>query len=161
MKLRTPLLLGIIIGFVSAASFQASAKAAESGNYGLPVEKVELVWTNLDYSQRKMVDLLAADFFEQNLSANQRSRIMASGARDYASASPQGRQAFRQSRRHTWRALSDQQRAALTRAANGSYLNLTEARKAPFRRYAIDQLGLKPTRPEPRQQTASKRQKEA
>ena len=144
MKLRTPLLLGTIIGFVSCFSFQASAQTLSGTGQTLPTAKVEIVWHNLDPNQKQMVDLLAADFFEKSLSVEQRLRIMSAGARNYVAGSADQRRAFREKRRQAWQQLSPDQRQGLARAASGSWYNLTEKQKAPFRRYAIDQLGIKP-----------------
>jgi hypothetical protein len=147
MLLRTPLLLGIVIGFMGSVSLSGPV-AAETQNIksteklALPIKQVQSVWAGLAPSQRKMVDLLAADFFMSELSAEQRSRISAANARKYREASPALREEMRLQRRLAWQNMSEQEKQDFYQGAN-SYDLLSDAQKAPFRLYAISQLDLK------------------
>lgn len=141
MILRRPLFLGLVIGFVSVFSFSGSVSAQESQSVAqsasLPVGKVEQMWPALDASQRTMVDLLAADFFQNDLSEAQRERIFSARADQYRGAAGAERDSYRAERRREWQA-----RKGPAIPTGTSYDLLTDEQKAPFRRYAIDQLDL-------------------
>ncbi|GGD03796.1 hypothetical protein [Aquisalinus flavus] len=141
MILRRPLSLGLVIGFVSVFSFSGQVNAQEMASAqapgALPVGKVEQMWPALDASQRSMVDLLAADFFQNDLSEAQRERIFAARADQYRGAAGADRDSYRAERRREWQA-----RKGPAAPTGTSYDLLTDDQKAPFRRYAIDQLDL-------------------
>lgn len=151
MILRRPLFLGLVIGFVGVFSFSGQVNAQEmtsaqtpsgqtpSGHTpsALPVGKVQQMWPALDASQRSMVDLLAADFFQNDLSETQRERIFSARADEYRGAAGAERDSYRAERRREWQA-----RKGPAAPTGTSYDLLTDEQKAPFRRYAIDQLDL-------------------
>ncbi len=102
---------------------------------------VDTRWEVLASGERRIIDRVAAQFYEEELRYAQSSEIEAHTSELYADASPAARDRFRSERRASWNEMTDAQRRALRGAKRPSYRNLTEAQKAPFRRHAIDQLG--------------------
>lgn len=87
------------------------------------------------------VELVAEDFFENRLRLSQSRRIEAETARHYLSLAPLERERFRADRRARWRAMSEEQRAALRGVKTPQFSNLDEEQKLVFRRIASDELG--------------------
>lgn len=141
MMLRKSLFLGLVIGFASVFSLTQSAEAqtARVAN-ALPVAKVDQIWPVLDQQQRTMVDLLAADFFQNDLAEEQRLRIIASRAEAYRRASPEMRDQMRREGRRDWDHKGSD-------AAGMTFDRLSDRQKAPFRRQAIEELGLEAPAP--------------
>ncbi|MEQ8936523.1 MAG: hypothetical protein RIE56_12110 [Amphiplicatus sp.] len=130
--MRRPITFGVIVGMTLFASFTPQANAQMG---------VDMRWEVLAAGERRIIDRLAAQFYEEELRYAQSSQIEAHTGELYAHASPNERDRFRNERRASWNAMTDAQRRTLRGAKRPSYRNLTEAQKAPFRRYAIDQLG--------------------
>jgi hypothetical protein len=138
MLLRKPLFLGFIMGFAGVLSFSGQAGAQDRLAEAIPVGKVQIIWPQLEASQKTMVDLVAADFFQNELSDAQRQRIIGTDAAHYRSSTGDDREALRTGRGQEWQARSESGDAT----ASAPYDRLSDRQKAPFRRYAIDQLGL-------------------
>ncbi len=100
-------------------------------------------WSVLNQDQRKMVDLLAADFFNRSLTASQRGVIAGATADAYAKATPQEQRVFRQQRRAAWQKLTPVDKALDQAMPRPTYRSLTDSQKRPFRDIAIQELGLK------------------
>lgn len=94
-----------------------------------------------------IIDLMAADFYENSLRLAQTFKIEAQTAADYQYLPEDQRQLFRSKRRDIWRALSDEQRQTLRGVKRPQFLNLSENQKDPFRKIAFDRLTGAP-RPE-------------
>ncbi len=139
MKLSKTFALGCIIGFMSCVSFQQAAIAAE-----LPEQQVKKILVGLDSQQKKIVEMVAADFFNEGLSKSQQKRILLTQAEKYQNGDASSKNSMRQKRRIEWRAKSEQERGLAHFSKGAGYYSLTEAQKIPFRLYAIDQLGLRP-----------------
>ncbi len=140
MKLRKPLLLGIIIGVgLSLGPVQASD---DGRSVPVSFKAVEVLWDGLEREQKTMVDLVAADFYDNQLSVRQRLNIAATTSNSYRNATPEERNAIRKQRRLYWQSLSEQDRQILSATVAPSYDHLSEAQKAPFRQYAIEKLDI-------------------
>ena len=87
-----------------------------------------------------IVDLMAADFYENSLRRAQSFKIEAQTALDYQKLTENERQLFRSKRREIWQALTDEQRQSLRGVKHPHYINLSEAQKDPFRKIALDRL---------------------
>lgn len=97
-------------------------------------------WEVLAPDERQIVDLLAADFYEDSLRLAQSRAIEAHTAEIYVEANAEDRARFRSARLAAWRALTSGQRKALRDAERPVYANLTDEQKAPFRKIALDKL---------------------
>ena len=87
-----------------------------------------------------IVDLMAADFYENTLRRAQSFKIEAQTSLNYRNLPENERQLFRSNRREIWRALTDDQRQTLRGVKHPQYINLSEPQKDPFRKIALDQL---------------------
>lgn len=101
---------------------------------------VDMRWEVLSKSERAIIDRLAAQFYEESLRYAQSSQIEAHTSELYVHATPAERARFREQRRSSWNEMNESQRHALRGVKRPTFRNLTESQKAPFRRYAIDQL---------------------
>jgi hypothetical protein len=145
MKLRKPLLLGIIIGVgLSIGPVQASDAQISVPRDSMPVSfrTVAILWDGLEHEQKAMVDLVAADFYDNQLSVRQRLNIAATTSDSYRNAAPRERNSIRKERRAYWQSLSEQDRQILSATVAPSYDHLSEAQKAPFRQFAIEKLDI-------------------
>lgn len=97
-------------------------------------------WEVLAPDERQIVDLLAADFYEDSLRLAQSRAIEAHTAELYVEANAEGRAKFRAAREAAWRAMTPQERKSLRDADRPAYANLTDDQKAPFRKIALDKL---------------------
>lgn len=102
---------------------------------------IDMRFEVLAADEKALIDLLAADFYEDSLRQSQASAIEKHTSEIYQGATPAERAAFRDERRANWQGLSDEDRAALRDAKRPSFKNLTNAQKAPFRSIALDKLG--------------------
>jgi hypothetical protein len=91
--------------------------------------------------EKAIVDLLAADFYEESLRLSQARAIEARTGELYQRATPADRAAFRETRRASWNEMSENARAALRDQKRPAFANLTDEQKAPFRTIALDKLG--------------------
>lgn len=128
MKLRNLVPGGLAALLLSLAS-PGLAQSSETG------------WEALTAEQQRMVDLIAADFFETQLAPSQRLNILAVTARNYAEANETRQEIMRIQRRHLYRSYQTVEETPPL------YEALTEAQKAPFRAQAIMTLEINlPTR---------------
>lgn len=88
-----------------------------------------------------LVDLVAADFFETQIAAEQATLLEAQTAAAYRSLADSRKAAFRAERRARWRALNECERARLRGVKRPAFLNLTTDQQAVFRALAADRLG--------------------
>ncbi len=142
MSLSRAFALGCFIGYFSCVSFPTVAQAREQGTLEVPYNQVMSIWTGLDREQKKLVDLVAADFFENDLSYAQQNNIVESQANKYRAASPKERDQIRSNRRLEWQTKSSSEQEAATISSGGRFNVLTDKQKAPFRLHAIERLGL-------------------
>ncbi len=147
MKLGRTFVVGCVIGFVCSISYPSMASAQEQTNREVPYTQVLSIWETLDPAQKKVVELVAADFFQHELSSLQQNRIIDSQAGKYRTSSPETRDQMRHARRSEWSSRSDSERREALLTAGSTYGVLTENQRAPFRLYAIEKLGLKTVRP--------------
>lgn len=129
--MRRPALFSL--SFLAATFLSVSPKAQS-------VTTQDVRFEVLAAEEKVVIDRIAADFYERDLRRSQTDAIEEATATSYVSASPEGREAFREERRAEWRALSDRRRAALRSAEAPRYDNLTAEQKAPFRRHALNRL---------------------
>ena len=151
MLLRSPCFKFAVFGTVFLMSAMPTV-AAQDGP-GMMVQSpqasvmsspmVTARWSVLNQDQRKMVDLLAADFFNRSLTASQRGVIAGATADAYAKATPQEQRVFRQQRRAAWQKLTPVDKALGQAMPRPTYRSLTDSQKSPFRNIAIQELGLK------------------
>lgn len=88
------------------------------------------------------VDMVAAEFFENELQSVQSTRIEAATTAHYRSLSPEARAQFRKARRSAWANMSPAARAALRTSQGPQFGNLTQAQKLVFREIAERRLGV-------------------
>ncbi len=144
MKLRTPLLMGLIIGYGLSVQI-APAQAADQDKETVVAPVLSIgQWHGLGPEQRQMVDLLAKDFYENEFSPRQRINVADATADTYRRANDHERAHMRDQRRIFWQNLTADQRAMLSHATSPSYDHLTESQKAPFRAYALGKLDVQP-----------------
>ncbi len=93
-----------------------------------------------DTGELDLLDLIAADFYENTLRRAQSFKIEAQTALNYQQLSRDARMRFRSERRAIWLALSDIQRQSLRSVKSPQFNNLSEAQKSPFREIALNQL---------------------
>ncbi|HXI86410.1 MAG TPA: hypothetical protein VNH64_03050 [Parvularculaceae bacterium] len=103
-------------------------------------QNVDTRWAALSNDEQQIVDLLAAEFYQQDLRLAQSRVIEARTAELYVSGDGQQRAHFRASRRAAWDAMSPEARKALRNADKPAYANLTDDQKEPFRKVALDKL---------------------
>ncbi|MCI5043268.1 MAG: hypothetical protein MRY72_01100 [Aquisalinus sp.] len=144
MSFSKAFVAGCAIGFSLCVSLSGQAVAQPSHQVESPFSQVGQIWSNLTVEQKKMVDLLAEDFFQNELSDVQKSRIVSNQARKYRDGEAVTRDRIRAARRAEWQAKSQAEKARASLSAGGAYNLLTAEQKAPFRLYAIDQLSLRP-----------------
>ena len=108
--------------------------AAESGKSALPGAYEP---SPAAASEMAIIDLIAADFYENALRLAQTFKIEAQTAVDYRYLPEDQRQLFRSKRRDIWRALSDEQRQTLRGVKRPQFLNLSENQKDAFRKIAV------------------------
>ncbi|WP_306253872.1 hypothetical protein [Parvularcula sp. IMCC14364] len=144
MSLSKAFAAGCAIGFSLCVSFSGQAIAQSPEQSVSPFSQVGTIWSRLAPEQRKMVDLLAEDFFQNELSDVQQNRIVTNQGRKYRDGEAPTRDQIRASRRAEWQAKSQAEKARARLSSGGAYNLLTAEQKAPFRLYAIDQLDLKP-----------------
>lgn len=94
----------------------------------------------LGADERRIVDRIAADFYEEDLSRTQSAVIEAATTATYLAGSEDERAEFREERRAAWRAMPASAQRSLRGAEHPRYDNLTEEQKAPFRRHALNRL---------------------
>ncbi|MEM9616819.1 MAG: hypothetical protein AAF936_02570 [Pseudomonadota bacterium] len=133
------ILFGLFFAIAASGSMTA---LAQSG--GFSSSRAEARWEGLSDNERAMVDRIAADFYQSDLRLAQSRQIEASTSAIYASLSDKEREQFREERRSDWKAMQQEERAALRNVKLPAYSNLTEAQKAPFRQIALDRLAPKP-----------------
>lgn len=126
--MRRPVTFGVVFGLVMFASFAPRAQTAD------------LRWEVMASDEQRIVDRLAADFYEESLRQTQVDAIERHTSEIYAGETPAGRARFRADRRAEWEAMNEAERASLHGAKHPLFRNLTEAQKAPFRRHALDRL---------------------
>ncbi|MGV6800477.1 MAG: hypothetical protein ACWA5L_00970 [bacterium] len=134
MKLCKNLFAGIVLFF--SVSLSAPLYAQDMGN--ITFDSGIDGWEMLSSEQRQMVDLLAQDFFERQLTLSQQRNILSVTARHYRQGDEQQQQNMRQQRRQIWRKKNTEDRQITL------YDMLTENQKSPFRNHAMRQLGLTP-----------------
>lgn len=127
--LRTPLLLGLVVGFVLSFS-PASAQSLSTAD-------VAAQWQRLSPDQQEMVDLMARDFFRNNLTPEQQLRIAEVVSRSYREADVKEREIMRHQRRQVWQNSVRHGETGLP-----AFDHLTEAQKAPFRLHVMRQLDM-------------------
>lgn len=91
--------------------------------------------------EKALIDLLAADFYEDSLRQSQSGAIEKRTSEIYQSATPAERSAFRDERRANWEDMTQSDRVSLRDAKYPTFKNLTETQKLPFRSIALDKLG--------------------
>lgn len=126
-----PLTFGVIVGMAAFATLSPEAHA----------QTADMRFEVLAADEKALVDLLAADFYQDSLRQSQASAIERHTSEIYQSATPAARAAFRDERRASWQGMPESDRAALRDAKRPAFRNLTEAQKAPFRSIALDKLG--------------------
>lgn len=119
-----------------ALSLLASPFLSENAH----AQYADIRWEVLEPDEQEIVDLLAADFYEDSLRQSQAIAIEAHTSELYKDAAPEDRARFRAERRQSWDAMTEDEREALRDAKRPAYANLTEEQKAPFRAIAFDQL---------------------
>lgn len=94
---RVPFCIGFISGFLSLTAVPMAS--ASSGATGVPAISVQelarLSWPHLSPDQQVMVDIVARDLFEIELSPEQRERIAGSSTARYDSLSEWNKAPFR------------------------------------------------------------------
>ena len=90
--------------------------------------------------EKAIIDHVAAEFFENELSPVQARTIEARTSEAYISADPERRAMMRGQRRAEWRAMNEGRRNALMDAKQPLYDNLNEDQRVPFRRHALNRL---------------------
>ncbi|MEL7486066.1 MAG: hypothetical protein AAGJ87_02495, partial [Pseudomonadota bacterium] len=128
--LRRPFLFFLVFAIFFCGSLSSEALAGDAR------------WLSLSPQERALVDRVAADLYESSLSRPDARTLEQLTSRAYASGAPVDRARFRAFRREEWRALSPAERAALRAAKQPVFRNLTTGQKAPFRRQALDMLGV-------------------
>lgn len=118
---------------VSAASAAAAAETAPG-----PTEAAFDRAFSAD--ELTLIDLLAADFYENALRLSQSRRIQMTTAVYYRELSPGEKASFRHERRDFWRALNETQKRAFRDTSAPLYIELTDEQKRPFRRIILEQL---------------------
>jgi len=133
--LRRPVIFGAILGLTFFMSVSPDAHARDRSGGG------EVRWDLLSPDEHRIIDRIAADFYEETLRQAQSGAIEDQTSEIYRTSSPEERARFRAMRRIDFRSMNDRQKEALRGVKRPAYRNLTENQKTPFRRHAIDQLG--------------------
>jgi hypothetical protein len=131
LNLRRPVTFAACFGLASFLAIGPEAHAQ-----GLSDVRYEV----LAEDEQAIVDRIAADFYEKDLSAAQTEAIEGHTSAIYAAGSREERARMRAERRAEWRAMAEAERRALMDAKRPRYDNLTADQKAPFRAHAINRL---------------------
>jgi hypothetical protein len=137
MAVQRPFLFSAVFALALFGSLHADAQEPAKAIAPSPIG-----WERLAGDQKAIVDRLAADFFKESLRLSQSRRIEAATAQIYLSLDPEHREAFRAERMRLWTEMSEEERKAFHNVKRPEYGNLTETQKLPFRRNALETLGL-------------------
>ena len=111
------------------------------GSFSLQAQEHSIRYEKEDPRAQGLIELVAEDFYENNLSAAQSRRIEAYTASHYATLTAKERAEFQKRRRAQWHAMSESDRDALRNAKTPQYENLTPEQQSVFKAIAERQLG--------------------
>ncbi|MEL7489534.1 MAG: hypothetical protein AAGJ73_02355 [Pseudomonadota bacterium] len=128
--MRKPFTFSLVLTLTLLLSFSSEALAGDAR------------WLALSHDDRVFVDRVAADLYQSELKRPHARDIEAETSRSYARGAPVDRARFREQRRDDWRRLDRRTQARLRNAKKPAWRSLTDRQKAPFRRQAMDRLGV-------------------
>ena len=101
---------------------------------------LDLNWEVLEPAEKRIIDRIARDFYENTLHDVQSNAIEDHTAEQFRSGDRLSRARFVAARKAAWRALPKSAQDALRNAKSPKFDNLTPIQKSPFRRHAIETL---------------------